>query len=270
MIMRVRFLFGLAWTWIVAAFADAQTPQVGSGEPFFGREVLPILQANCFKCHGDQGVKGRLSLFSRAAMLKGGASGPAILLERPDESRLLKAINHQDDLAMPPGGKLTQKEITILTRWVKDGAPWPDHIVAKMPATERGLKITQEDRAYWAYQPVKRPAVPAVKEKAWVRNPIDAFILAKLEGKDLAAASPADRLALARRLYYDVIGLPPTPDRRQGRRRLRAPDRQVARSPAVWRKVGPALARYRALRRDQRLRIRSAQAVRLALSRLRH
>jgi cytochrome c553 len=212
MIMRVRFLFGLAWTWIVAAFADAQTPQVGSGEPFFGREVLPILQANCFKCHGDQGVKGRLSLFSRAAMLKGGASGPAILLERPDESRLLKAINHQDDLAMPPGGKLTQKEITILTRWVKDGAPWPDHIVAKMPATERGLKITQEDRAYWAYQPVKRPAVPAVKEKAWVRNPIDAFILAKLEGKDLAAASPADRLALARRLYYDVIGLPPTPE----------------------------------------------------------
>src|SRR5258708_6114725 len=192
---------------LVVLFTSASRAQ----SPDFAKEVLSILQAHCFKCHGDAGVKGKLSLFTRAGMLKGGVSGPAVSLEKPDDSQVLKAINHRDDLEMPPSGKLPQTEIDILTRWVKAGAAWPDSVVATMPAST-GMKVTAQDRDYWAYRPVKKPTIPTVEEQEWVRNPIDAFILARLEAKKLTPAPPADRLALARRVYYNLIGLPPTPE----------------------------------------------------------
>jgi hypothetical protein len=206
--MRWALFAVLAFSGFGAHKASAQTAE----EPPFAKDVLPILQANCFKCHGDAKdlkVKGKLSLFTRAAILKGGASGPAISLERPEESLLLKAIGHDGDLKMP-AEKLPPREIDVLTRWVKDGAPWPDGVVAAMPAPG-GLKVTARDREYWAYRPVVRPAIPGVKNIAWVRNPIDAFLLAKLEVKSLTPAAAAERVALGRRLYYDLIGLPPTP-----------------------------------------------------------
>jgi mono/diheme cytochrome c family protein len=95
------------------------------GVAIFEKEVLPILKANCFKCHGDGKVKGGLSLASREGVLTGGERGPAVSLEKPEESRLLQAINYHDKLKMPPPGKLAQKEIDTLTRWVKAGVPWP-------------------------------------------------------------------------------------------------------------------------------------------------
>jgi hypothetical protein len=225
---RTRPYLALALVGLLAqAAARAQSSTKGQAEAdeaaFFAKEVLPVLQANCFKCHGDKNVKGKLSLFSRAGMLKGGVQGPAISLEGLDDSRLLKAINHQDDLEMPPGGKLPQREIDILTRWVKRGAIWPDGVVVTMPAGA-GMKITPQDKEYWAYRPVKRLEVPSVSHKSWVRNPIDAFILAKLEARKLAPALPADRLAIARRLYYDLIGLPPTPEEIDAFVNDRAPD----------------------------------------------
>jgi len=182
-------------------------------QAFFDKEVLPILKAHCHKCHADGNAKGGFSLADRVGLLKGGDLGPAIFLDRPDESLLLKAINHRGDVAMPPSpaAKLQQKDIDILTRWVKAGAPGLPEKLAASVATKSRL-ITDEDRSYWAYQPPKRPAVPAVKNKAWVKNPIDAFILAGLEAKGLNPAPPADRLALCRRVYYDLIGLPPTPE----------------------------------------------------------
>jgi hypothetical protein len=205
----------LALVGLLAQAAGAQSPEKRQAGPdetaFFANQVLPILQANCFKCHGDANVKSKLSLFSRTGMIKGGVLGPAISLERPANSQLLKAINHQDDLEMPPGGKLPQNEIDILTRWVKGGATWPDDVVIKMPAPA-GMKITVQDKDYWAYRHIKRPEIPSVKHTDWVRNPIDAFILARLEAKKLAPAPPAERLALARRVYFDLIGLPPTPE----------------------------------------------------------
>src|SRR5262249_21176833 len=111
---------------------------------------------------------------------------------------------------MPPTGKLKSEQIETLTRWVKAGLPMK--ATAAAAATQpKGGSITPEARQYWAYQPVKRPAVPSVKSSQRVANPIDAFVLAKLESKDLTPSTPADRVALVRRVYYDLIGLPPTP-----------------------------------------------------------
>jgi mono/diheme cytochrome c family protein len=178
----------------------------------FEKEVQPILKTNCFKCHGDGKTKGGLSLASREGLVKGGDTGPAISLDRPQESLLLKAINHAGDLEMPPppAAKLTKKEIESLTRWVQAGVPGlPEKAAA---AGKKTSEITDKDRQYWAYKPVQRPDVPAVKNKTWVTNPVDAFILAALESKGLTPAAPAERRALARRVYYDLIGLPPTPE----------------------------------------------------------
>src|SRR5262249_44227074 len=160
---------------------------------FFDKQVLPILKANCFRCHGGAKPKGGLTLTSRAGVLQGGDRGPAVSLEKPDQSNLLKAINYQGDLEMPPKGKLPTRDIDVLTRWVKAALPWsPEaNITAKAPEHKGGV-ITPEARNYWAYRPVQRPAIPAVKNQAWVRTPVDAFLLAKLEAKGLSPAPPAD------------------------------------------------------------------------------
>jgi hypothetical protein len=182
------------------------------GAVSFEKDVLPILKANCYKCHANGKAKGGLSLADRAGLLKGGDLGPAISTDRPDESVLLKAINYQGDLEMPPTGKLSAKDVAVLTRWVKAGAPWPASTVAAAAAEPKGMRVTEHDRQYWAYQPVKRPDVPAVKNQAWVRNPIDALLLARLEKEGLSPAPPAERRALGRRVWYDLTGLPPTPE----------------------------------------------------------
>src|SRR5437773_514115 len=126
---------------------------------FFEKEVLPVLTANCFKCHGEGKIRGGLRLTSRESVFKGGDRGPAVSLDKPNESSLLKAINYKDDLEMPPTGKLVAKDIDILTRWVKMGAPFPAGApVVKMVTPES--KRLADGRSYWAYQPVKRIAVP--------------------------------------------------------------------------------------------------------------
>ncbi len=191
----------------------AQEKKPGDDKAFFEKEVAPILAANCLECHSGDKPKGKLAFTDRASLVKGGRRGPALSLEKPEESLLLLAISREDVLKMPPppSKKLPQKDIDVLTRWVKAGAPWPDGVVVK--ATERKERvITDEERHYWAYVPVKRPDVPAVKNKQWVCNPIDAFILARLEAKGLTPAAPADKLALIRRATYDLTGLPPTPE----------------------------------------------------------
>ncbi len=180
---------------------------------FYEKEVLPILRANCLKCHGSgEKVRGGLRLTARELVLQGGDSGPAVSLDKPGESRMLQAINWKDGLEMPPKGKLPAKDIAVLTRWVQGGIPWSRAETQPVVKQAEGGKITPEARNYWAYKAVHRPAVPAVKDTTWVSNPIDAFILTKLEAKGLTPAVPAERVALARRVYYDLTGLPPTPE----------------------------------------------------------
>jgi len=207
------FLFALAGA--VAADKPAAPEKRFPPEQvaFFEKEVRPILRANCFKCHGEGKVRGGLRLTSREAVLKGGDLGPAASLDNPETSRLLQAINWKDGLEMPPKGKLPQKQIDVLTRWVKAGLPWaPGGGSIAQGGGSEGGKVTDAARRYWAYQRVKRPPVPAVKNAAWVRNPIDAFLLAKMEARGLSPNPPADKVALLRRACYDLTGLPPTPE----------------------------------------------------------
>ncbi len=200
---------------LVTGFAAAQEPpppQFSAQQlEFFEREVAPILKANCVSCHGgEKKVQSGLHLTSREGVLTGGENGPTVVLDKPDESTLLEAINYRA-YEMPPKGKLPQAQIDVLTRWVKMGLPWPDG--EKGQLVHHGPPVVDEQaRNFWSFRPVVRSAVPAVKNPAWVRNPIDAFILAKLEEKGLQPAPAADKTTLLRRLYYAVIGLPPSPD----------------------------------------------------------
>ncbi len=184
---------------------------------FFEEKVRPILETRCLKCHGGGGkVKGGFRVDSRAAFIQGGELGPAINAERPDESLILQAIRYED-LEMPPAGKLPAGEQEILSRWVRQGLPWgtqPTPVVASMPNPEGPTSAGSIARAReeWSYRPVVRPMVPEVKHSGWARNPIDAFVLSRLEREGLEPAPEADRVALIRRLTFDLIGLPPTPE----------------------------------------------------------
>ena len=188
-------------------------PALRAAEPpvdaeFFEKRVRPILLAHCTPCHGAEKQKANLRLDSRAAMLTGGDTGPAAVPGNADKSLLVQAIRYDGDLKMPQKGKLKDDEIALLTAWVKGGAPWPD----AGPGPARGpagtFDLAARANAHWSFQPIRRPAVPALGE----RNPIDAFLLQKLNGAGLAFAPPAEKRVLLRRAYFDLIGLPPTPE----------------------------------------------------------
>jgi len=188
-----------------ACLLQAQDPAA----EFFEMKVRPLLAKNCFACH-TQSKMGGLSLTSREEVLKGGNSGPAIKAGDPDRSLLIQAIRQtHEKLKMPPAGKLADAEIELLAKWVKDGAAWPEHKAA--PKAE-GYKITAEQRAWWSFQPVRKPAPPAVKDTAWPKTDIDRFLLAAMESKGVKPVAPADRRTLLRRVSYDLTGLPPTQD----------------------------------------------------------
>jgi hypothetical protein len=189
--------------------ADARPDAVAV--EFFEKKVRPVLTEHCFACHGGAKKKGGLRLDSRAALLTGGDSGPAVVPGKPDDSRLIRAVNHADDeLKMPPKKKLAAEQIAALTTWVKMGAPWPGGSDVR-PVSSKGYQITAKDRAFWAFRPVKETVPPAVKDKTWAKSPIDFFVLAKLEEKGLRPAPAADKRTLIRRATFDLIGLPPTP-----------------------------------------------------------
>lgn len=205
------FLFLLPVVCALATSTQGQEKKpTAAAVQFFESKIRPVLVENCFECHAEKKHRGGLRVDSLAALLEGGDIGPAIVPGHPEKSLLISAIKHEGKLKMPKNKKLNRDEIDALTQWVKMGAPWPGGSAAK--TVKKGeFVISDKDRAHWAYQPVKRPAVPGVKATNWVRNPIDAFILAKLEEKGLSPAPAASKHELGRRLYYDLTGLPPTP-----------------------------------------------------------
>jgi mono/diheme cytochrome c family protein len=180
---------------------------------FFETRIRAALAANCFECHGPRQQKAKLRLDSRAAVLAGGRSGPAVTPGRPEESLLVSAIRHDEALQMPPKRKLPPRAVADLTAWVKMGAPWPDAGPA-MPgkATAPGSAFTDEQKSFWAFRPPAAPPLPVVKDRGWARSPLDLFVLARLQDRGLAPAPPADRRTLIRRTTFDLTGLPPTPD----------------------------------------------------------
>lgn len=171
----------------------------------FVRDVQPIFQSRCLGCHGAEKQRSGLRLDLREAALKGGDSQkPAIVPGKSEDSLLLRMVSGREEGSrMPPkGDPLSEVQVRLLRDWINQGAKWPDVAGAgKLPGAD-----------HWAFRPVARPAVPAVKKPDWVRNSVDAFILARLETAGLAPSPEADRRTLLRRVYFDVIGLPPTPD----------------------------------------------------------
>jgi hypothetical protein len=178
---------------------------------FFESRIRPLLVESCFKCHADKKQRGGLRVDSRAALLAGGDQGPTFVPGKPQESLLIKAVRHEDELKMPPMKKLPKEQIADLTQWILMGAPWPGSEAVAPAPRKQEFSISERDRAHWAFQPVKRSSVPTVQNPQWVRNPIDAFILAKLEEKGLSPNSLATRRDLIRRVQYDLTGLPPSP-----------------------------------------------------------
>jgi mono/diheme cytochrome c family protein len=175
---------------------------------FFETRVRPVLAESCVSCHGPDKQRGGLRLDSRAALLKGADSGSVLVAGEPDKSAIVRVVRYADKIKMPPKTRLAPPAVEALTAWVRMGAPWPDGAAVAAPRPS----LDEARQRHWSFQPVKNPAIPAVKNPGWVRNPIDAFVLAKLEEKNLAPSKPADRRTLIRRASFDLIGLPPTPE----------------------------------------------------------
>jgi hypothetical protein len=179
---------------------------------FFEKNVRPVLAGKCYGCHNSKMKTplGGLRLDTRAGVLQGGDSGKAIIPGDAAASRLVQAISYTQALKMPPSGKLPDDEIQKLSKWIELGAPDPRSDEPAAGPVKKGYDFS-ESRRFWAFQPVRNAPVPKVRNQAWVRTSVDAFLLAKLEAQGLQPARPADRRTLLRRITFDLTGLPPTP-----------------------------------------------------------
>ncbi|NBV85827.1 MAG: DUF1549 domain-containing protein [Verrucomicrobia bacterium] len=194
----------------------AAEPPTAEALDFFEKKIRPVLIDKCYKCHSSESesLKGGLLLDSREGWLKGGETGPALVPGNPDKSLGIAAIRYtEDDMLMPPkksGGKLPANVIADFESWVSQGAPWP-------PETKANKKVARFDlqerkQQHWCWKPPVAPLPPTVKSGSWAQSAVDGFILAQLEAKNLKPAPATDRTALLRRLCFDIIGLPPTPE----------------------------------------------------------
>src|SRR5688572_14496302 len=171
--------------------AAEATPLTKDQSDFFEQKIRPVLVEHCYKCHSTTGekIKGGLLLNTRASLLKGGDTGPAIIPNDPEKSLLIRAIRQtNEDLQMPPKGKLTDEQIADFVAWVQMGAPDPRTDAS--PTTEENptAPFTAAERAHWAFQPIKRAEVPAVRDTDRVKSPVDAFILQKPETPGISPA----------------------------------------------------------------------------------
>ncbi|MFZ4506766.1 MAG: PSD1 and planctomycete cytochrome C domain-containing protein [Fimbriimonas sp.] len=214
--LRLSFV-SRPWVWLALGFATVSvaglTPQNAGAPPaqrtptpdeltFFETRVRPVLVNNCTSCHGKTMQMAGLRLDSLNSLVKGGDSGTSLIPGDPEKSMLIRVVKHIGPIQMPKGKKLKPNEIADLEAWVKMGAPWPQSAAQ--------VKDGATDKPLWSLQPVVNPPVPKVKNPTWVQNPIDSFVLARLEAKKLAPSPAADARALLRRVTYSLTGLPPT------------------------------------------------------------
>jgi hypothetical protein len=200
---------------LATAALSAQTNVPSSSTPqaleLFEKRVRPVLVDNCFSCHGEKKQKGGLRLDSRASLLKGSDTGLVVAPGHPDNSKLVQAIRQEGDLKMPPKGKLSPEAIEALTLWIKMGAPWPE-TSASSPTTGSSDTILAARNSHWAFRPIRKPLIPAVRNDKWAQTAVDRFVLARLEGQGVGPAQPAERRTLIRRATFDLLGLPPAPE----------------------------------------------------------
>ncbi|MCS5630604.1 MAG: DUF1553 domain-containing protein [Pirellulaceae bacterium] len=213
--MRPWFLFIVSLAYLpfcTNAYSQEEPEFDAAGLKFFESKIRPLLIQHCYECHSSNAdeYEGGLSVESRAALLKGGDSGAAIVPFKPSESWLMAAIEYSDDFyQMPPESKLPPEVIAVFKKWIEMGAPDPRQAVASSNTAPRVIDFEQS-RKFWAFKTPQRPALPSVKNKAWVSNAIDTFILGELERSELTPAIAADRRTLIRRVTFDLTGLPPT------------------------------------------------------------
>jgi len=180
---------------------------------FFEKKIRSLLMNECYECHSSDEAESELQVDSLAALLHGGERGPAIVVGKPEESLLISAVKHADQLQMPPKSKIEAEEIEALATWVKMGAPWPnseDSPAFESASKQSGPLFTEEETNFWAFRKPKWPALADTKSKSWSTSPIDSFVLSRLEAAGLSPAKPATPRALIRRATFDLTGLPPT------------------------------------------------------------
>ena len=214
MLIRIRprwtFLI-LLLSWSAAPLvARAATPEHSpEALEFFEKKIRPLLVSNCYTCHSaSTNVKGGLRVDDRNGLLMGGGSGAAVVPGKPDESLLIQAVRY-DGFEMPPNKKLSDEQIADLEKWVTDGAAWPP-VEITIPLDKPNAKYDDLLQNHWAWQPLQSASPPSVQNEAWPRDDVDRFVLAALEAKGLQPVADADKLALIRRVTFDLTGLPPT------------------------------------------------------------
>ena len=203
------------------AAADGPAPPTNEQLEFFENKVRPLLVDKCYRCHSAEAqekgkLKAGLRLDSLSGLLKGGDSGSALTPGDPAKSFLIEAVNYRnEDMEMPPKGKLSDAQIKVFTDWVQMGAPWPgaDTAAAIAPtAPKQAYDWDHFRREHWSFKPMIKADPPSVTDASWPRSPIDHFTLARLESAGLQPNNLAEKLTLIRRAYLDLIGLPPTPE----------------------------------------------------------
>jgi cytochrome c553 len=204
--MAIRTLFVALACFVLVAPAAADEKE---GLQFFEKHIRPVLVSKCYKCHSTQSKepKGGLLLDTREGIRRGGESGKAVVPSNLDDSLILEAIRFEG-LEMPPKEQLSKDVIAKFEQWVQMGAPDPRE--GKSAPIRRKIDF-KKSREFWSFKPVKKPEVPN-GDKTWSKNPIDQFVLKKLRAKDLKPVADAKPNVLCRRIYFDLIGLPPTPD----------------------------------------------------------
>ncbi len=213
--MSLAFRWRLCWT--VAGLAAAlPVPGVGNEAALehFEARVRPLLAENCYVCHSAEAPSlfANLRLDSIDGILRGGDSGPAVVPGDVGASLLLRAVRGEAKALMPPTGRLSDAQIEDLAVWIGAGAPWPEENAPGLPDPSEAFDLERRRREHWAWQPVRLPPLPEVRNEDWPKSEIDRFILARLEEEGLQPAPPSDRHTLIRRLSFALTGLPPTPE----------------------------------------------------------
>src|SRR5262245_2590006 len=212
---RIKLFCIFACLSVLAGYSSraSEQPAEQDDEQRLARQAVAILRTRCVICHGKDKESG-LDARTREGLLKGGSRGPAIKPGAADDSLLYRFVAGEEKPRMPLGEELSEYQIGFLKQWIDKGAIWPGDLdAAPAPASLAAVKpITDEQRDYWAFRKPTRPQIPTVKSQSWVRTPIDAFVLAKLEEKGLTPSPRADKRTLIRRVTFDLTGLPPTPE----------------------------------------------------------
>jgi mono/diheme cytochrome c family protein len=219
-ILAFASLAALLWP-IYASPAEKQpipadhAEKLAKGQEVFAQHVRQVLIDQCVKCHGGAKTKADFDLTTREGMLHGGNSKkPGVIPFKAKESRLFLLVTQQEKPHMPSQAeKLSSEQLAYIEKWIDLGAPYDKPLVDKpKTAVKKPLVVTDEDRKFWSFLPLQHAEPPKVKNEAWCKTPIDRFILAKLEENGVTPNAAVDRRKLIRRVYFDLIGLPPTPE----------------------------------------------------------